>query len=370
MKLYEYLAKDAFRRAGIPVPQGRVARTPEEAADIARAIGPVAIKSQVLAGARGKAGGIAFAATPEEAQAAAARLLGAEIRGYRVEQVLVEEKLSIDEELYLGITVDKAAKAPVIIASSCGGINIEEVPEEDIVRRHIDIRLGVYPYVGREVARRLGLTGGHARQLAEILTRLYRVFCTYDAELTEINPLVVSGERVIAADARLNVDDDALYRHQELPRVSDGTELEEKIKALGLAYVELDGDIAVMANGAGITMSTLDVIKRYGGRPANFLDAGGGASVEATAKAIEVLLLKKPRALLINIFGGITRCDDVARAIVEVQKTRGIPVPLVIRLVGTNEAQGIKILRENGLSAYRSMDEAARAVVAAAGEVA
>ncbi|MCL5039454.1 MAG: ADP-forming succinate--CoA ligase subunit beta [Firmicutes bacterium] len=351
MKLYEYLAKDVFARNGLPVPKGRVARTPEEAEAIAREIGEVAIKSQVLAGARGKAGGIAFAATPVEAREAAARLLGTEIRGFRVEQVLVEEKLKIERELYLGITVDKAAKEPLVIASNQGGMNIEDVPERQIIKRRIDIRLGLYPYVGREVARRLELAGEIARQVADTLTRLYRVFRNYDAELVEINPLVISGERVIAADARLNVDDDALYRHRDLPLVEEGTELEKKIKALGLAYVELEGDIAVMANGAGITMATLDVLQRYGGRPANFLDAGGGAGVEPTAQAIEVLLMKKPKAMLINIFGGITRCDDVARAVVQVKTMRGIPVPLVIRLVGTNEVEGLEILRENGLAA-------------------
>lgn len=340
MKLYEYLAKDVFARNGLPVPKGRVARTPEEAEAIAREIGEVAIKSQVLAGARGKAGGIAFAATPVEAREAAARLLGTEIRGFRVEQVLVEEKLKIERELYLGITVDKAAKEPLVIASNQGGMNIEDVPERQIIKRRIDIRLGLYPYVGREVARRLELAGEIARQVADTLTRLYRVFRNYDAELVEINPLVISGERVIAADARLNVDDDALYRHRDLPLVEEGTELEKKIKALGLAYVELEGDIAVMANGAGITMATLDVLQRYGGRPANFLDAGGGAGVEPTAQAIEVLLMKKPKAMLINIFGGITRCDDVARAVVQVKTMRGIPVPLLLLASGYSERPG------------------------------
>lgn len=366
MKLYEFLAKDIFAKNGIPVPRGAVARSPEEAEEIARGIGEVAIKSQVLAGARGKAGGIAFASTPEEARAAAARLLGSEIRGYRVEQVLVEEKLKIDKELYLGITIDKAARQPLVIASNQGGMNIEDVPERQIVKRRIDIRLGFYPFMGREVARRLELTGDIAKQVAEILVKLYRIFRHYDAELVEINPLVITKDKVIAADARLNVDDDALYRHQDLPVVEEGTELERKVKALGLAYVELDGDIAVMANGAGITMATLDVIQSYGGRPANFLDAGGGAGVDQTAQAIEVLLMKKPKALLINIFGGITRCDDVARAIVKVKKARGIPVPMIIRLVGTNDIEGREVLRESGLSAYHSMDEAAKAVVAAA----
>jgi len=363
VKLYEYLAKEVMGKHGVPVPRGRVATTPEEAEAIAAGIGEVAIKVQVLAGGRGKAGGIAFASTPQEARDHAARLLGSQIRGLQVDRVLVEEKLKIDRELYLGVTVDTSARLPLVMASTEGGVNIEEVPERYIIKQHVDVHLGLYPFHGRQLARRLGLTGNLARQFAETAVRLYQVFREYDAELVEVNPLVVSGDRLVAADGRLNIDDDALYRHSQIPRTHEGTELELRVKELGLAFVQLDGDIAVMANGAGITMAVLDILASYGGRAANFLDGGGGAAVEPTARAIEVLLATNPRAILVNIFGGITRCDDVARALIQVKNTRGIPVPLVIRLVGTNEEAALAILRENGLSAFRSMRDAAAEVV-------
>ena len=363
MKMYEFMAKEIFRQAGLPVPRGRVARTPDEAAAIAAEIGPVAIKSQVLAGGRGKAGGIKFADTPDEARARAAELLGSEIQGYKVEQVLVEEKLRIDAELYVSVTVDAGARRPLVIASRHGGVNIEEVPERDIIKRPVDITWGLYPYAARSIASRLELPPAIARQFVDILVRLYDLFRSYDAELVEINPLVISGDRLIAADGRFNVDDDALFRHPDLPRVSEATPLEQRVREIGLSYVELDGDIAVMANGAGITMATIDVLARYGGRAMNFLDAGGGAAMEPMAKAIGVLVSTKPKAILVNIFGGITRCDDVARAILAVRDQQGIPVPLVVRLVGTNEEEGVRLLQEAGIQAYRSMDEAAARVV-------
>lgn len=363
MKFYEYMAKEVFAKAGIPVPKGRVVWSADEAAQVAGEIGPVAIKSQVLAGGRGKAGGIKFADTPEEARSAAAALFGTEIRGYVVDRLLVEEKLQINSEMYLGVTVDGGARQPLLIASTHGGVNIEEVPERDIVKRVIDITWGLLPFNTRELARRLGLKGAVARQVGDIALRLYDIFRKYDAEMTEINPLVVSGDRVIAADGRLNIDDEALFRHPDLPRVSEATEMEKKVEEIGLSYVELDGNIAVMANGAGVTMATIDVIEGYGGKAMNFLDAGGGAAAEPMAKAIALLVSTNPKALLINIFGGITRCDDVANAIITVKKSQGIPVPLVVRLVGTNEREGVEILRQNGISAYSSMDEAAAKVV-------
>ncbi|QIA27183.1 ADP-forming succinate--CoA ligase subunit beta [Thermaerobacter sp. PB12/4term] len=364
MKFFEYMAKEVFRERGIPTPRGRVAATPDEAARVAEEVGgPVAVKSQVLAGGRGKAGGIRFADTPDQARQVAADLLGQEVRGYRVERVLVEEKLRIDRELYLGIAVDTGRKLPLVIASVHGGVNIEEVPEKDIVKRPVDITLGLYPYFARGIARRLGLEGAVARQFADLLTRLYRIFRDYDAELVEINPLVISGDRLIAADGRLNIDDDSRFRHEDLPEVSEATELERRVREIGLSYVELDGDIAVMANGAGITMATIDVLTEYGGRAMNFLDAGGGAAVEPMAKAMAVLVSTNPKAIFVNIFGGITRCDDVANAIVTVKRQQGIPVPLVVRLVGTNEDKGVAILREHGIEAFRDMGEAARKAV-------
>ena len=363
MKLYEYLAKEIFAKNGVPAGGGKVATTPEEAKKIAGELGPVAIKAQVLVGGRGKAGGIKVADTPQEAEARAREILGMNLKGYIVDKVLVDPKLKIDKELYVSVAVDNMAKKPIVMASACGGVNIEEVPEKDIVKRHVDIRLGIYPYFGREIARRLGLEGDLAKQFTNILVGLYQIFRTYDAELVEINPLVVSDGKLIAADGRCNIDDDALFRHKDLPKVEEGTELEKKVKALDLAFVQLDGNIGIMANGAGMAMGTLDAISYYGGSPANFLDAGGGASVEPTAEAIKVLLQTNPKAIFINIFGGITRCDDVAKAIVQVKNSIGIPVPLVVRMVGTNETEGVRILQENGINAYREMGEAARKAV-------
>lgn len=374
LKLYEHLAKEVFAKNGIPTPPGRVAMNPDEVAAVAKEIGaPVAIKAQILAGGRGKAGGIKFADEPEQARAVAKEMFGADLKGFKIDRLLVEKKLKIENELYVGVAVDAAAKQPLLIASAKGGMSIEEVPEKDIVKRPIDITWGLYPYAAREVVQKLGLTGTPAKKVADIMVRLYRIFRAFDAELIEINPLIISAgagpgqEEVIAADGRLNVDDYALFRHKDLPTTDEGTPLEKRVKAIGLAYVELDGDIAVMANGAGMAMATLDILSRYGGRPANFLDAGGGASSEPMAQAIDVLLSTNPKAMLINIFGGITRCDEVAKAILSVRNSRGIPVPLVVRLVGTNEAEGVRLLKEAGISAYRSLDEAAAKVVAAAG---
>jgi succinyl-CoA synthetase beta subunit len=368
MKLYEYMAKEVFARHGIPTPPGRIVTTADEAAAACGEIGEVALKVQILSGGRGKAGGIRFAATPDEARHEAEGLLGSEVRGLRVDRLLVEKKLQIDREIYVGIVVDGAARRPLVIASTAGGVNIEEVPEKLIVRQLIDPAWGLMPFRTRQIARRLELQGDLARQFGDILARLYRVFRATDAELVEINPLVLQQDgKVVAADGRLNVDDDALARHSDLPQVEDGTDIERRARKAGLSYVELDGDIAVMANGAGITMATLDIIQHYGGRPANFLDAGGGAGVEPMAGAIELLLSRRPKALLVNIFGGITRCDDVARALVTVAEKRGgLGLPVVIRLVGTNEKEGLAVLREHGFEAYRAMDEAAVKVVQAA----
>lgn len=364
MKLFEYMGKDLFSKYGITVPRGRMAASPGEASAVAGEIGgEVVVKSQILSGKRGKGGGILFASTQDEAGEAAAKILGSTIQGLTVESVLVEEKIKIDREFYLAITVDGSAKKPVLIASASGGMDIEEVPDEEIIKYHIDIMIGLQQYAAREISRRLGLTGALARELYKILPVLYKIFREKDAELVEINPLVVSGDRFIAADAKVTIDDEGLFRQQGMPHVEERTEAEQKAHALGLSYVTLDGNIAVMANGAGITMGTLDIIQHYGGKPANFLDAGGGTGMEGTAKALEILLSTNPRVILINIFGGITRCDDVANALVKVKNERGIPVPVVIRLVGTNQEIGVKILRENGFEAYKMMHEAAAKAV-------
>lgn len=366
MKLYEHLAKSELRRAGIPVPPGELARTPAEVGEAIEKIGPAAVKAQVLVGGRGKAGGIKFAANRAEGERVGSEILGMDLKGYTVETVYVEGKLNVEREFYVSITNDRNARKPLIMASAKGGMEIEDVAEEDIVRRHIDLSFGLHPYLLREITDEMGLRESVAAQVQDIISRLWSVYRKRDAELVEINPLVVSGDKVIAADARLNIDDSALFRQDDLPVVEEGTPLEKKVRKIGLAYVELDGDIAIMANGAGMAMATLDAIQYYGGKPANFLDAGGGASVEPTAQAFEVLMEMKPKVIFVDIFGGITRCDDVAKAIAQVKATRGIPVPLVVRLVGTNEAEGIDILKQSGIEAFRDMSEAAQKACALA----
>ncbi|KJS78132.1 MAG: succinyl-CoA synthetase subunit beta [Desulfotomaculum sp. BICA1-6] len=364
MKLFEYIGKEIFSSFGITVPRGKMVTSPEEAAQVAAEIGgTVVVKSQVLAGKRGKGGGIKFASGAEEAREAAASILAITVQGHKVEKLLVEEKIQIDKELYVAITIDGSAKKPVIIASSQGGMDIEDVPDEHIVKCHVDVTVGVYPYLGREIARRMGLTGKQAANFAKLLPLLYKCFKDKDAELVEINPLVISGDILIAADSKFTVDDDALYRQKDVPYVEDRTSIEKQAHDLGLAFVELGGNIAVMANGAGMSMGSLDTLVHYGGSPANFLDAGGGTGMEGTAKALELLLQTNPRVIFINIFGGITRCDDVANALIQVKKTREIPVPVVIRLVGTNEQEGVKILNDNGIEAYKVMQEAAAKAV-------
>ncbi|MCL6638207.1 MAG: ADP-forming succinate--CoA ligase subunit beta [Firmicutes bacterium] len=366
MKLFEYMGKELFSKFGLPVPKGKMVTSPDEAAAVAAEIGaPCVVKSQVLSGKRGKAGGIKFADTPEEARKAAEELFAMTIQGLPVEILLVEEKLQIDRELYLSITIDGAAKKPVLIASAHGGMDIEEVAEEFIIKKHIDVELGMQSFIARDVVRRMGiaLNSPHGKELVKIITTLYQIFTRKDAELVEINPLVFSGDRVIAADSKVTIDDEALYRQKDLPRVEERTATEKAAHDLGLSFVELDGDIGVMANGAGITMGTLDTLAYYGGKPANFLDAGGGTGEEGTAKALELILSRNPKAIFINIFGGITRCDDVANAFASVKRRIGIPVPVVIRLVGTNQEAGRAILKEVGIEAYDFMQDAAKKAV-------
>ncbi len=369
MKLYEYMAKDVLRQAGLPVPDGRLCATPAEARAAAEALGPVAVKAQVLVGGRGKAGGIRLAATPQEAEAAAAAILGMDLRGHRVERVYCEQRLEIEREWYLAIAVEGSARRPILIASVQGGVDIEDVADKDIVKRPLPLPWGMQPFMARQVAHRLGLDPELHAPFSDFACRLYALARERDAELVECNPLAVVDGRLMAADARLNVDDDAVAagRQPDLPRTSEATELEAKIRALGLAFVQLDGDIAVMANGAGITMATLDVLRHFGGRPLNFLDAGGGAAAGPTAQALELLLATGPRAVLINIFGGITRCDEVARAILSVQAGGALQVPLVVRLVGTNEEEGTELLRASGIDAFTDMRTAAERAVALAG---
>jgi len=364
MKLYEFMGKQIFARYGINIPAGRVAASSEEAADIAVELGEVVIKSQILSGGRGKAGGIKFASSPGESKQYADELLAGTLKGLKIEKILVEKKVRIDKELYLSITVDGTTRQPVLIASASGGIDIEDVSPEQIIKKYIDPQVGILPHFCREVSRRLGLTGELSKQAVELITKVYRIFRDYDCELVEINPLVISGEQLVAADAKINLDDEAQFRYPAgTPITEDRTALEKKAHDIGISYVELEGDIAVMANGAGITMATLDILEHFGGKARNFMDAGGGADTEATAQALEILISTKPKVILVNIFGGITRCDEVAKAFVKVKNSMGIPVPVVIRLSGTNEQEGIAIFKEIGFDSFDNIKDAAAKAV-------
>ncbi len=377
MKLLEYQAKEIFRKFDIPIPRGGVAENPEEARDVAEKLGSVAIKAQLPVGGRGKAGGIVFADGPEEAEKIAEELLGSRIKDLEIKKVLVEEKLDIKEEIYLGVTVDRRNRSFVVLASSEGGIDIEEVAAETpdkIVKQLVDPLLGLRDYHCRSVAKRLGYSGRKMNALAELIKKLYTVAFEMDAELTEINPLALTEDGFIAADARLNVDNNALFRHPEIRELQQESELSEfsarelEARALGLTYVELDGNIGIIGNGAGLTMATLDSVTLLGGKPATFLDLGGGASPERIETAV-TFVVKDPRvrAVFVNILGGITRCDDTARGIIETRKRLGSEKPVVVRMMGTNEEEGRRLLMEAGIDTLDTMEEAAERAVALAG---
>ncbi len=374
LRLFEYEAKEAFRQAGLPLPSSGLAASAEEAAKITKTLGqPVVIKVQVLAGGRGKAGGIKFAETPEEAKIVAAELLQMTIHDYPVHRVLVEQRLNIEQEIYLGITIDRLRRQPVIICSSMGGVDIEQVAEEHpekITRYWIDPILGLRDFEARNLAKNAGFEGKAMVKVASLLLKLWQVFIINDAELTEINPLIVTKEgEYIAADARLNVDDNSIFRHKSLAeRVSSGiseqTDLEQRAQKQGMTYVELEGNIGIIGNGAGLVMATMDAVKYYGGAPANFLDVGGGATAERMSQALDIVLAHPDvKAVFINILGGITRCDEIARGIVESQGKLPRQVPIVIRMIGTREKEGAKILEAAKIPFLNSMDTAAKQVV-------
>jgi succinyl-CoA synthetase beta subunit len=380
MKLLEYEAKEIFKRYGIPLGMSAIAKTPSEAKDAAAIIGrPVVVKAQVGVGGRGKAGGIKPADTPAQAREVAKQILGMKIKDLTVRKVLVEEQLRIEHEIYLGVIIDRAARCYTILASGEGGMNIEEVAvrnPEKIVRHDVDPLRGFRSYHANEVAKRLGYSGKKMQQLSDILLRLYKVAYEMDAELTEINPLIETAEGFIAADARLNIDNNALYRHKELEAKylesfeGELTPREMEARAMDLTYVELNGDIGIIGNGAGLTMSTLDTVMLYGGRAGNFLDLGGGASPDRVGKAVEFVLKdNRVKALFVNVLGGITRCDDTAKGIIEAREKLGDNKPIVVRMMGTNEEEGKRLLHGAGIETNDTMEEAAQKVVHLAKEV-
>ncbi|MCI4334639.1 MAG: ADP-forming succinate--CoA ligase subunit beta [Thermoplasmata archaeon] len=371
VKLAEWRGKEIFRRYGIALPRGRVVRSPEEALSLTESGDiplPCVVKAQVLAGGRGKGGAVRFASSPAEAAEAARGILGMEFHGETVKELLLEEKLPIARELYLSLTLDRSARLPLLIASAHGGVEIESVAESDLLRLPIHPFAGLSSYEKRRVLRTLGLSGSTAKSVDGMLDRLWRAFQHEDAELIEVNPLAVVGEGVVALDAKVIIEDDATFRHPEYADIRDDrTPLEEVAREKGIAFVQLDGDIGVIANGAGLTMATLDVLQQFGGRPGVFLDLGGTDDPAKVTEAFLLMARAKPSAVFLNIFGGVTRCDTVARglaaAIAQVPPAERFP--LVARIRGNNEEEGIAILREAGITSLHELQESAQAAVAA-----
>jgi succinyl-CoA synthetase beta subunit len=375
LKIHEYQAKQILARYGVPVPRGEVATTPAEARAIAERLGcRVVVKSQVHVGGRGKAGGIKLANNPDEAEQVASRILGMDIKGLTVEKVLVEEACNIAQEYYLGITLDRAAQKNLLMVSAAGGVDIEEVAAatpEKIARVWIDPALGLTDYQIRQAVFGAGLDRAAISGAGKFLKALYQTYLDMDCSLAEINPLVLTGDgTLIAADGKINIDDNAMFRHADLQQYAEEGEedpIEREAHRRGLQYVRLGGEIGIIGNGAGLVMGTLDEVKDAGGTPANFLDIGGGAKAEVVSNALEVVLSDpNVKGVLFNIFGGITRGDEVARGIIEGSKRLNIQVPIVVRLTGTNEAEGRAILATTDLVPAETMQEAAAKIVALA----
>jgi succinyl-CoA synthetase beta subunit len=376
VKIHEYQAKDILARYGVPIQPGRVAYTPDEAEAIARELGgPVVIKAQVYVGGRGKAGGIQFGDTPEQARAAAAKVLGMDIKGLIVEKVLVVSKINIQEEYYLGIVLDRKSQAPIVMVSKEGGIDIEEVAAktpEKIIKQPIDMRWGLRPFEARDILARARLPHQVIGKGGAILTALAKAFIESDASLAEINPLVLTSEgQVQAADAKILIDDNGLFRQKEYASWAESEEsnpLEYEARQEGLTYVKLDGNVGIIGNGAGLVMTTLDMVARVGGKPANFLDIGGGAKAEVMYKALS-FVARDPqvRGILVNIFGGITRGEEVAKGVIMAQAELPKGMPIVVRLSGTGAEEGKALLKDAGLDWGKDMREAAQKIVAAIG---
>ncbi len=376
MDLHEYQAKRLFAEHGVPIPDGKVAYSPTEARDIAQDLGgKVVVKAQVHTGGRGKAGGIKLANSADEAEAAAEEILGMDIKGYTVNKVLIDEQApGIEQEIYLAVLIDRALRLPMIMVSAAGGMDIEEVAEttpEKIIKVHIDPNLGVRGYQTTYIADEIGLPPQLWREFGKLVSGLYDSFVSNDASLTEINPLVITGEgKLLAVDGKMSIDDNALSRHPRLAEMRDveeEPESEREARMAGINFIQLDGNIGCMVNGAGLAMSTMDIIKLFGGEPANFLDIGGGAKAEQVATGLR-LILSDPNveAVLFNIFGGITRGDEVAKGILEALGEIETDVPMVVRLAGTNAEEGREILSGADMATAQTLSDAARKSVAAA----
>lgn len=375
MKIHEYQAKELFRKFGIPTSKGVMIT---EAAKLEAAVGevglPCVVKAQVHVGGRGKAGGVKFVKTLDEAKEQTDNILGMDIKGLTVERLLIDEAIDLHEELYLGIILDRATKQPMFMVSAAGGIDIEQVAAktpEKILKLGVNPTVGFWPHHGRRLAGFLHKDPAVQKQLAAILGKLYTLFMASDASLAEINPCVVTGKgEVVAIDAKINIDDNGLFRQKDIEAMRDLSAedaRELQAKEAGLSYVKLDGAVGCIVNGAGLAMTTMDLIKHFGSEPANFLDVGGSSDPKKVLTAMEIITSDpNVKAILLNIFGGITRCDDVANGLLAALKQKPVKIPIVIRLTGTNEDEGRKILEEAGLSAMINLDKAVKAAVAAA----
>lgn len=375
MKLHEYQSKIIFSKYGIPIPKGRVASTATEARQIAEELGGrVVVKSQVLVGGRGKAGGIRLAKSPKETEEIATQILGMEIKGLPVRKVLIDEAANIEQEIYLGITNDRSTRRPVIMASAAGGVEIEEVARttpEKILKVHIDPLLGLKDFQSRYIAAGIDLPRDNWKEFAKISLGLWKAYSENDATLAEINPLVITKDKhLVAVDGKMLIDDNALFRQADLAEMRDLDEeagSETEARKYGLTFIKLDGQIGCMVNGAGLAMTTMDIVKLFGGEPANFLDIGGGANSDKVAAALRIILSdKNVRVILINIFGGITRCDEVAKGILLALDEVKTNIPMVVRLVGTNAEEGIRLLADAKMITAITLTDAAQKAVNAA----
>ena len=372
MKLFEFEAKNEFSKHNIPVPNGTLAATPEQARQAAAKLKmPCIIKAQVLAGGRAKAGGVLTANSIQQVESAASTLLGEKIRNLPVKQLLIEEKLQTRRELYVAITIDRLNRSYVALSSGTGGVDIEETADQTpnlIQKTQIDPNLGLCSFHANMIAKQLGYSGNQLLALSDIIQKLYQTCLDNDAELAEINPLAETAEgEFVALDARLIIDDNALFRHPEYAKRETQQLTAQEASALqsNLAYVKLSGDIGIAGNGAGLVMATLDLLNYFGGKPANFLDLGGGATIEQITAATKIVLSDPDtKVVLINILGGITHCDDVAKGILQAVNETGSKKPLIVRLLGTNQQEGQKILTDAGMQVYDSMEEAAKQAVA------
>jgi len=375
MKLHEYQSKSIFSKNGIPIPKGRVASTATEARQIAEELGGrVVVKAQVLVGGRGKAGGIRLAKSPKETEEIATQILGMEIKGLPVRKILIDEAANIEQEIYLGITNDRSTRRPVIMASAAGGVEIEEVARtspEKIIKVHIDPLLGLRDFQSRDIAAGIDLPRDYWKEFARISLGLWRAYSENDATLAEINPLVITKDKhLVAVDGKMLIDDNSLFRHADLAEMRDLDEevgAETEARKYGLSYIKLNGQIGCMVNGAGLAMTTMDIVKLFNGEPANFLDIGGGANSDKVAAALRIILSDtNVKVILINIFGGITRCDEVAKGILAALEEVKPKIPMVVRLVGTNAEEGIRLLADAKMITANTLTDAAKKAVRAA----